>query len=77
MFTQLQELTLFWCYHNTLDFSVNIESGEEGEGENTSFLRVIAFMSQEFWPGLSENLFGRKVNFKLYETCRKVADSLA
>ena len=33
-----------------------------------SFLRVIAFMSQEFWPGLSENVFGRKLSFKLYET---------
>ena len=25
-------------------------------------------MSQEFWPGLSENPFGRKLSFKLYET---------
>ena len=25
-------------------------------------------MSQEYWPGLSENLFGRKLSFKLYET---------
>ena len=41
-----------------------------------SFLRVIAFMSQEFWPGLSENLFGRKLSIKLYETLQKDADSL-
>ena len=32
------------------------------------FYGFIAFMSQEFWPGLSENLFGRKPSFKLYET---------
>ena len=29
-----------------------------------------------FWPGLSENLFGRKLSFKLYETGRIVTDSL-
>ena len=50
--------------------------GGRGKEENTSFLRFIAFLSLEFWPGLSENLFGRKLSFKLYETWLKVADSL-
>ena len=38
--------------------------GGRGKGGNTSFLRVIAFIV----PGLSENLFGRKLSFKLCET---------
>ena len=39
-----------------------------GREEIRHFYGFIAFMSQEFWPGLSENPFGRKLSFKLYET---------
>ena len=42
--------------------------GGRGEGEIGHFYGFIASLSQEFWPGLSENLFGRKLTFKLYET---------
>ena len=39
-----------------------------GREEIRHFYGFIAFMSQEFWPGLSEKLFGRKLSFKIYET---------
>ena len=47
---------------------INIASGEGGRGKIRHFYGFIASLSQEFWPGLSENLFGRKLSFKLYET---------
>ena len=41
--------------------------GGRGRRKICYFYGFIASMSQEFWPGLSENLFGRKLSFKLYE----------
>ena len=41
--------------------------GGRGRRKIRYFYGFIASMSQEFWPGLSENLFGRKLSFKLYE----------
>ena len=46
---------------------INIKSGGGEDKIQHHFYRFIAFMSQDFWPG-SENLFGKKLSFKLYKT---------
>ena len=44
--------------------NVNTKPGGMGGRENASFLPAVALMSQEFWPGLSENPFYRKKSLK-------------